>query len=76
MAYIITSSTEDFEFKEFKKKFANIERGYIYNERLSHKHFDKNFWLLKPANMNQGKGIEIFNTMKQVHAFLANKPPE
>lgn len=52
MAYMITSNPEDLEFKEFRKKFANIERGYIQNEKLPAKHFEQNFWLLKPANMN------------------------
>ena len=73
-AYIITSNPNDYEFQEFKKKFLNIERGYIQNEKLTPKQYELNFWLLKPANMNQGKGIEIFNTIKQVQSFLANKP--
>ncbi|CDW75515.1 tubulin-tyrosine ligase family protein [Stylonychia lemnae] len=75
-AYIITSNPNDYEFFEFKKKFANIEKGYVYNEKLTPKQYDQNFWLLKPTNMNQGKGIEIFNSMKQVYSFLLNKPQE
>jgi hypothetical protein len=34
MAYMITSNPDEYEFREFKKKFANIERGYVNNERL------------------------------------------
>jgi hypothetical protein len=52
MAYIITSNPLDFEFVQFKKKFAQIERGFVYSEKLPGKQYDQNFWLLKPANMN------------------------
>ena len=42
-----------------------IDRGVInVNERMPSKHMQQNFWLLKPSNMNQGKGIEIFNNLK------------
>jgi hypothetical protein len=36
-AYIITSNPNDYEFFEFKKKIANIEKGYVYNEKLTPK---------------------------------------
>eukprot|EP00347_Sterkiella_histriomuscorum_P010551 403375852 len=76
MAFMITSNPNDFDFQVFRKKFQNIERGYVYKEKLAPKQFEQNFWLLKPANMNQGKGIEIFNTLKQIYSFLANKPQD
>mmetsp|Transcript_34002 Transcript_34002/g.33150 ORF Transcript_34002/g.33150 Transcript_34002/m.33150 type:complete len:152 (+) Transcript_34002:538-993(+) len=72
MAYIITSAL-DCEFSMFKKKIMQIERGYAYKERLPEKQLKNNIWLLKPANLNQGRGIEIFDTLKQVMSFLANK---
>jgi tubulin monoglycylase TTLL3/8 len=31
-------------------------------------------WLVKPANLNQGRGIEIFRTLKQILTFLGSKP--
>lgn len=75
LAFIITSNPADLEFKEFKKKYKQIERGYTMNDRsMPSKHLALNYWLLKPSNMNQGKGIEIFNSMKQVNSYLTNKP--
>ena len=37
LAYIISSSPSDPEFHQFKKKFNNIERGYVHNERFTPK---------------------------------------
>ena len=31
-------------------------------------------WLVKPANLNQGKGIEVFKVLKDILDFLAKKP--
>jgi hypothetical protein len=31
-------------------------------------------WLVKPANLNQGRGIEIFRSLKQILSFLGSKP--
>jgi hypothetical protein len=64
LAYIITSYTGDLEFNDFKKKFRQIERGVTLSEKMPSKHMQQNYWLLKPSNMNQGKGIEIFNSLK------------
>jgi tubulin--tyrosine ligase len=74
MAYMITSLPNDPEFLEFKKKFKQIDRGYYHNERMAPKHLQQNFWLLKPSNLNQGKGIEIFNNLKQLGLYLQGKP--
>lgn len=38
------------------------------------KHCKENIWLVKPANMNQGRGIEVLRTVKQIVSFLGNKP--
>lgn len=31
-------------------------------------------WLVKPANLNQGRGIEIFRKLSQITQFLGSKP--
>jgi len=30
-------------------------------------------WIVKPANLNQGRGIEIFKHLKDIVSFLVNK---
>ena len=37
------------------------------------KHCAENYWLVKPANMNQGKGIEIFNNLNEIIKFVASR---
>lgn len=38
------------------------------------KHCQRNIWLIKPSNMNQGKGIELFNSLKEIELSFATKP--
>ncbi len=39
------------------------------------KHCLQNVWLLKPANANQGKGIEIFSNLKNIIEFFEERSP-
>ena len=38
------------------------------------KHCANNLWLVKPANSNQGKGIEIFNDYQEITKFIKSRP--
>jgi hypothetical protein len=40
--------------------------GNSLKERTPQKHCKENYWLVKPANMNQGRGIEIFNSLVDI----------
>jgi len=42
-------------------------------KRVPLKHCTKNLWLVKPSSMNQGKGIEIFSTLKDIQLCLCSK---
>ena len=37
------------------------------------KHCKENLWLVKPDNLNQGKGIQIFNSQQDVFNFILSK---
>ncbi len=37
------------------------------------KHCKDNMWLIKPANLNQGRGIEIFTSLKDILVSLNSK---
>jgi hypothetical protein len=43
----------------FKKRFSDIAigKGLCLAENLPEKHCKNNQWILKPAAMNQGRGI-------------------
>ena len=38
------------------------------------KHCINNIWLVKPTNMNQGKGIEIFSDIEKMTNFINSRP--
>ena len=41
-------------------------KGNCRKERVPNKHCEENIWLVKPAAMNQGKGIEIFRNIRDI----------
>ena len=55
--YVITGSLDTQEFKDFRRRLADISKGYCKDEPLPYKHCMKNLWLVKPDNLNQGRGI-------------------
>jgi len=38
------------------------------------KHCISNIWLVKPTNMNQGRGIEIFQDLDKMMKFIDSRP--
>ena len=73
-SFIITALVEDLEYRQFHIRFSEIQNGYCNKEKLPIKHCEKNMWLIKPAALNQGKGIDICWTMKEIKEVLKNKP--
>ena len=51
----------------FDINYANISKQYIYINKnfLS----DKNYWIIKPADLYQGLGVEIFNTYDEIQKY-------
>jgi len=47
-------------------RFKELVNGGSKKERVPLKHCEDNIWLVKPAAMNQGKGIEIFRNIKDI----------
>lgn len=73
--FILTVGVEDVEFANFTSRFNELEKKNFTRERVPAKHCQDNWWLIKPANMNQGRGIKIYNTMKEISGFLAQQQP-
>jgi hypothetical protein len=42
------------------QRFREIASGGSKNERVPLKHCVENMWVVKPAALNQGRGIEVF----------------
>lgn len=73
--FLITAGVEDSEFLNFKSRFEEIAKGNFSKEHLPEKHCKDNLWLIKPANLNQGRGIEIFKNYDKIISFLKTQTP-
>ena len=72
---MVTSQLDTYEFHQFVSRYTDLQRnnGFSPKERTPQKHCAENYWLVKPANMNQGRGIEIFNSMMEIQKFLSSQ---
>ena len=74
-SFIITAQVEDEEYRQLVNRFNEIQNGFSVKEKLPAKHCEKNMWLLKPAALNQGRGIEVCRTIKEINSILRSKLP-
>ncbi|OMJ86043.1 hypothetical protein SteCoe_12549 [Stentor coeruleus] len=58
----------------FINRFNEIGNLHSNKERTPAKHCEKNMWLIKPAALNQGKGIEVCRTLKEIVKSFRCKP--
>jgi len=69
--FVIAKNSEDnLNLNMFMHRFKELSRGGSKRERVPQKHCEQNMWLVKPAAMNQGRGIEIFRNMKEINDFI------
>ena len=73
-SYIAVTDTENSSFSAFVEKFKDLECGNFTKERMPSKHCEQNVWLIKPACLNQGRGIEIFTSLQWIKKFISKKP--
>lgn len=73
-SFIITAQVEDLEYRQLQIRFNELQNLNFSKEKLPSKHCEKNMWLVKPAALNQGKGIEICRSLKEINALLRIKP--
>ena len=58
----------------FEMKFKEIARKSVKREKVPLKHCENNIWLVKPAAMNRGQGIEIFHNYSDIIKFIWIQP--
>lgn len=73
--FILSAGVENSEYTGFVTRFRDISKGFFQKEHLPEKHCQENIWLIKPANLNQGRGIEIFKNLEKILTFLGQQPP-
>lgn len=64
----------DLKLYSFETRFAEISKKTHKREKLPTKHCKNNVWLVKPAAMNQGRGIEIFHSYSEIVKFIGIQP--
>lgn len=72
-SFIMTARVHDQEFFDFQRCFNQCAKKESFKLVMPKWMMEKNKWLIKPANQNQGKGIEIFSTLEEINAFLNSK---
>ena len=73
---MISRVSDDDEINMLMTRYKEISRGGSAKERVPFKHCEQNMWLVKPASLNQGRGIEIFRNMRDIHDFIFHKNPQ
>lgn len=73
--YVIQRATDDREVAQFMHRFREISNGGSRHERVPFKHCEENMWVVKPAALNQGRGIEVFKNLRDIteHIFQKNQ---
>jgi hypothetical protein len=68
----IMSLSQSNDLKRFKSRFSDIHigKGMCLQENVPEKHCKKNQWILKPAAMNCGRGIQLFSKIRDIVQYL------
>lgn len=74
--FIISRVSDEDEVNLLMSRYKEIARGGSAKERVPFKHCEQNMWLVKPASMNQGRGIELFRNLRDINEFIFHKNPQ
>lgn len=73
--FVVTPDCNDEEYQGFLRHFHDLEKKQHKKEKVPAKHCADNLWMIKPAALNQGQGIEIFrNDLSAIKKFMESKP--
>lgn len=71
--FIVRSRVADERMAELQIRFRQLRAGNYSKERVPAKHCQKNMWLVKPTNANQGRGIEVFTDLDKMTSFIESR---
>lgn len=73
--FLIHTCSKNTEYPSFVKRFKELAKGSAVDERMPRKHCSENIWLVKPASLNQGRGIELFkNNLQALQRYIDAQP--
>ena len=60
----------------FKRCFSDLHfgKGLSIYESMPEKHCKNNQWIMKPAALNQGRGIQLFSKIRDIVNFMNEQP--
>ena len=70
---MISRVSDDREIQSFMHRFREISNGGSKNERVPWRHCEQNMWVIKPAALNQGRGIEVMKNLREITEFIFQK---
>ena len=56
--------------QRFRGRYIELANKKYENENMPEKHCTENIWVLKPENMNNGRGIKISKDLKEIETFI------
>ena len=62
------------EYLHLLQRYRDISQKIYYKEKLPAKHCERNMWLVKPSDLNQGRGIELCRNLREINQCIDNKP--
>ena len=71
--FIITRDTDEKDIHNFLQRFRELANGGSRYERVPFKHCQQNMWVVKPASLNQGRGIEVLKNTKEITDLIFSK---
>ncbi len=72
-SFVLTAGLEDENMRNFVRRFKELQNQDFTKEHVPSKNCLKNMWLIKPVNLNQGRGIEMFSALEEVKIFLSRQ---
>lgn len=71
--FIVQAKFDDDKMQELVARYKQLAKANAPKERMPLKHCKQNLWLVKPTNLNQGRGIEIFSDLDKMLSFINSK---
>ena len=77
ITFVLDSNFNDQEYKDFAELYRSIaEKKYNQKKyKMPAKHCMNNIWILKPASLNQGRGIEVLRTLSEIEKCITTRDP-
>ena len=72
-SYIIKADLQELEYRQFAIHYKEIRIKSFSKEKMPAKHCAENMWLIKPAALNQGRGIAVCRHWEHIMQVLQSK---